>query len=127
MLTTIDDNGNTIGDDYQIGDFSNDSNLDSHLVGNVVSIIHVFSDTDCVGIGNFGNPIVFLVCVSDEGSSSSQVSYCQFLCQQYLKRYNAPPPPSCSSSTNKHKHQRPVIHLHFDDDVTMILSRGFSF
>ena len=103
MITIGDENGNTIGNDNHIGNFSNDMDPDSHLVCNVLSISHVVYDTDCVGIGNFGDPTDLFNCDSDEGNSSSQFSYFQFCCWQYCKQYNVPSLSSHNPCTNKHK------------------------
>ena len=55
MVKTVDDNGNTIGNNNQLCRYNSDSDHTSHLVCDVIRIKDFFLDYDCVGFGNFIN------------------------------------------------------------------------
>ena len=55
MVTTVDYNGNTIGDNHKLGKYNTDSDHASHLVCVVPSFIDIFSDFDCIGFSNFSD------------------------------------------------------------------------
>ena len=146
MVTTVDEDGNTIGDPPEDGDSLDGSDDNFSTFGNIISLTDLFSGYDCIGSGNSskfttsskcesskdssgnGISIKFITsyeCESSKGSSilqqPCQQLHCQWRCNHH-KYYRAPPLPSCPPHTNKHKQRCCGIHIHFsnsDDDVSM--------
>ena len=75
MVTTVDDDCNTIGNEYQIGDFTNETDHDSSHIGDVISITNVLSDYNCVCFSDSSNSTSSFDYDFDEGSSNSHFSY----------------------------------------------------
>ena len=76
MVTTVDDDGNTIGNEDQAGDFTNETDHDSSCISDVIGISNILSDYNCVGFSDSRDSTSSSDRDFDEGSSISYSSFC---------------------------------------------------